>query len=100
MYSPIELTFTLRIPGVYPAWLQLQTPQQALRGLRGAGGDGQEGAGFGGGHGGALGEPGQVGGPLDEFGVAGDGTPAGEGQRVLHADPEVAAGAEGAEHHR
>src|SRR5438876_4322369 len=29
MYSPIELTFTLRILGVYPACLQLQTPQQA-----------------------------------------------------------------------
>src|ERR1035441_4464460 len=64
------------------------------------GGDAEEGAGAGRGHGRALDDPGQLRGPLDQFGVTRDRAAPGEGQCVLHPDPQVTAGAEGTEHHR
>src|ERR1700739_1854048 len=43
-------------------------------------------------NGGALGERGERGRPLHQLGVAGDRAAPGVGERVLHADPQVAAG--------
>src|SRR6185437_16147196 len=100
MYSPMEFTFTLAIPQCATGCLQLQTASKRSASTRrclGASGDAEERTGFSRGHRRPLGQPGQLGGALHQLGVAGDRAPAGEGQRVLHADPQVAAGAEGAQ---
>src|SRR5437870_2761250 len=67
MYSPIELTVTLRMSSSCHKMLAIANAQQALWPSGAIVGDAQEGAGLGGAHGRTLGDPGQLRGPFHEL---------------------------------